>query len=188
MKSWMWYVCAYTCEWIQVWSREGGWGVGGCLHLIAGRDWQCRIEQYLSTTELRKIGLSLMTFSSIETCTAPPPSYWKWLISGLVVTVLFLGGQSVMSTQHVGLEVNSLFYPYMDFSILPPTELKRREKNRKWEGRKIKYHLFALLTKWPKRDSFHASSSSFKCHGLKKTDSSISWVSVFLSIQMHNIS
>lgn len=51
-------------------ERGGLWG----LHLIAEGDWQCGIGQYLSTTELRKIGLSLMTFSSIETCTAPLPA------------------------------------------------------------------------------------------------------------------
>lgn len=37
-----------------------------------------------------------------------PPSHWKWLISGLVVAVLFLGGQGAMSTQHVGPKMNSL--------------------------------------------------------------------------------
>lgn len=65
MKSLMRYVC--VCVSMCGEERGGLWG----LHLIAEGDWQCGIGQYLSTTELRKIGLSLMTFSSIETCTAP---------------------------------------------------------------------------------------------------------------------
>lgn len=32
-----------------------------------------------------------------------PSSHWKWLISGLAVVVLFLGGQGAMFTQRVGL-------------------------------------------------------------------------------------
>lgn len=47
-----------------------------------------------------------------------------------MVAVLFLGGQGAMSTQHVEFEMDSLFYPDMDFSILPPTDPKRKgEKN-----------------------------------------------------------
>lgn len=50
-----------------------GVGVGRSLNLKAER-LTVRIGQCLSTMELRKIGLSLMTFSSIETCTALLPT------------------------------------------------------------------------------------------------------------------
>ncbi len=96
-----------------------------------------------------------------------PPSHWKWLISGLVAAVLFLGGQGAMSTQHVGLQMNSFcFIPTWIFQSCPQMNWKERKKN----------HLFAVLfTKWPTRDSckakwdsFYSPSSSFKCHRLKK--------------------
>lgn len=56
-----------------------------------------------------------------------------------MAAVLFLGGQGAMSTQHVGLEMNSLFYPYMDFSILLPTEEKRETR------KKISSNITSLL-------------------------------------------
>jgi len=60
------------------------------------------------------------------------------------VAVLFLGGQGAMST-HVGLQMNSPFYPDMDFSILPPTELKRKRGEMNIGCNIFKYHLCVVL-------------------------------------------
>ena len=125
MKSLMWYVCVRARVYPCVEQRDGGGAVGSPFDSRGGltvQDWTIFI--YNRAEENRFVPDDIF----IDWNMYCPPSHWKWLISGLVVAVLFLGGQGAMSTQHVGLEMNSLFYPDMDFSILPPTELRRRGK------------------------------------------------------------
>lgn len=68
--------------------------------------------------------MSLMTFLSIETCRLLPPFPLKVTNLRMEAAVLFFRGQSAMYTQHVVFKMNSQFYPYMDFSILPENKLK----------------------------------------------------------------
>lgn len=64
-----------------------------CEEEGGGRRWKaeggdstaCGIEQHLSGTKPRKIGLSLMTFPSIETCTAKKMTNLRTCASGFVL-------------------------------------------------------------------------------------------------------
>lgn len=125
-------MCVCVCS--HVWSRGAGVSPFESRGGLTVQDWTIFI--YNRAEENRFVPDDIF----IDWNMYCPPSHIKWLISGLVVAVLFLGGQGAMST-YVGLEMNSLFYPYMDFSILPQTEMK------KWEIKKkhLKYHLFAVL-------------------------------------------
>lgn len=158
MKSLMWCVC--VCS--HVWSRGAGVSPFESRGGLTVQDWTIFI--YNRAEENRFVPDDIF----IDWNMYCPPSHIKWLISGLVVAVLFLGGQGAMST-YVGLEMNSLFYPYMDFSILPQTEMK------KWEIKKNISNITCLLffckmanKMWLTSRSNYASSSSFKCQRFKK--------------------
>lgn len=87
----------------------------------------------------------------------------------------------------------------MDFSISPPTELKRKnKKGREYREKKKISNITCLLsllqngqrdvTEKQRGDSFHASSSSFKCQRLPKKETTLSAESVSLTIQMQTVS
>lgn len=78
------FFCVFVCVFQFRWNLQWDFCVGVCLWSWSGGEvvpqfesrerLTVRIGQCLSTMELRKIGLSLMTFSSIVTCTALLPT------------------------------------------------------------------------------------------------------------------
>lgn len=170
-------VCVFECVWecVHSWGRVKGVLGPPFERGLTVQDWTMFI--YNRAEENRFVPDDIF----IDWNMYCPPSCWKWLISGLVVAVLFLGGQGAMSTQHVEFEMDSLFYPDMDFSILPPTDLKRKG-GKKWN---ISPVWRSFHDKWDvteKQRGFRASLRNFKCHR-KKKDDSISWFSLYSNVQ-----
>lgn len=125
MKSMMWYVCmcVYPCV------EKGGGVVGPRFESRGGltvRDWTIFI--YNRAEENRFVPDDIF----IDWNMYCPPSHWKWLISGLVVAVLFLGGQGAMSTQHVGTRDEFTVLSLHGFFNLAPdwTEKEKKMGNR----------------------------------------------------------
>ena len=111
-------VCMYVCS--HVWSREGE--VLGSTFERRGeltvQDWTIFI--YNSW----KIGLSLMTFLSIETCRLLPPFPLKVTNLRTEAAVLFFGGQSAMSTHMLYSRWILSFIPTWIFQSCPKINWK----------------------------------------------------------------
>lgn len=147
MKSLLWYVCVRVWECIHVWSTVSGGGVLGSPFDSSGgltvQDWTIFI--YNRAEENRFVPDDIFIDWNMY-YPHPSPSHWKWLISGLVVAVLFLGGQGAMSTQHVGLKMNSLFLSVHGFFNFAPD----------WTEKKVKNGECVLFKKWPTRCDWKA--------------------------------